>query len=423
MLNQLEQKVCNRILALENELIEVLSKLVSINTAVPPGENYDECANFLATYLEKLAAHVEMVQVPPESLPHHSLTGKPLSRPNVIAEITGSENGPVLHFNGHYDVVPAGGDWTFDPYGPEVKGGRLYGRGSADMKSGITAALVAAKALKLENVNLAGTISFSFVPDEETDGPAGTKFLTEQKRVQADYCIVGEPSGGTDFFNGHKGCVWLEVTTYGKPAHASSPWKGINAFDKMVKVVQEINTRIKPGLLHQEDIELDTSTASKTGAIALGGKVATGDSPNVVPARCSMTIDRRLAPGEDMQKVLGDFSSILESLKKDDPKFDADIKVLSQYRACVTPIESRLVNVLWDSLKSVTGKPPEISLMTAGCDMRFFHFMGIPTVIYGPGDLSMAHRVNEYVEIGQLITGAQVYALTAMRLLGAQDDK
>lgn len=422
MLNQLEQKICNRVLSLEDELIAVLSKLISINTADPPSENYDECANFLATYLEGLTAHVEIVQVAPESLPRHPSTGKPLSRPNVVAEIVGSENGPVLHFNGHYDVVPAVGDWTFDPFKPQVKEGKLYGRGSVDMKAGITATMVAAKALKMENVNLAGTISFSFVPDEENDGPAGTKFISEQKKVKADYCIVAEPSGGADFFNGHKGCVWLEVTTYGKPAHASSPWKGINAFDKMVEVVQEINTKIKPSLLHQEDIELDTSTASKTGAIALGGKVATGDSPNVVPARCSMTIDRRLVPGEDIQKALGDFFSILESLKKRNPKFSGEIKVLSQYEACVTPIESRLLNVLGESLRSVTGKPPEISLMTAGCDMRYFHSAGIPTVIYGPGDLPMAHRVNEYVEIGQLITVAQVYALTAMRLLGVRDN-
>lgn len=421
MLSQLEQKVGKRVLALKDELVEVLSRLVAIDTADPPGENYDECANFLAAYLEELPAHVEIVQAPPESLPRHPSTGKPLSRPNVVAEIVGLENGPVLHFNGHYDVVPAAGDWTFDPYRPEVKQGRLYGRGSADMKGGIAAAVVAARALKLENINLAGTISFSFVPDEENDGPAGAKFLTEQKRVPADYCIVGEPSGGTGFFNGHRGCLWLEVTTYGKPAHASSPWKGINAFDKMVEVVQEINARIKPGLLHQEDVELDAATASKTGAIALGGRVATGDSPNVVPARCTMTIDRRLVPGEDMQKVLGDFSSILESLKKRDTRFSGDIKVLSQYEACVTPAESRLVNMLGESLESVTGRTPGISLMTAGCDMRYFHSAGIPTVIYGPGDLLMAHRVDEYVEIGQLITAAQVYALTAMRLLGMRD--
>lgn len=417
MLNQVEQRVCKRVLALEDELIEVLSKLVSINTADPPGENYDECAKFLSTYLEALAARVEIVQVSPESLPRHPATGKPLSRPNVIAEMVGSEKDPVLHFNGHYDVVSAVGDWTFAPYKPEVKEGRLYGRGSADMKAGIAAMMVAAKALKLENINLAGTISFSFVPDEENDGLAGAKFLTEQKRVRADYCIVGEPSGGIDFFNGHNGCLWLEVITYGKSAHSSSPWRGINAFDDMVEVIQEINTKIKPSLLHQEDIELDTSTASKTGAITLGGKVTTGDSPNVVPPQCTMTIDRRLVPGEGAQKVLGDFSSILKSLKKRNPKFKGDIKVLSQYEACVTPVESRLANTLSASLKSITGKTPEISLMTGGCDMRYFHAAGIPVVTYGPGDLLMAHQVDEYVEVGQMITAAQVYALTAMRLL------
>ena len=420
MLNQAEKKVCERVQALKNELIEVLSKLVSFNTADPPGENYNECAEFLYTYLEEISSHVEIIQMPSESLPPHLSTGRTLSRPNVIAEIAGSEHGPALHFNGHYDVVPASGDWTFDPYNPKVKDGRLYGRGSADMKAGIAAIVVAAKALKSENISLRGTISFSFVPDEENDGPAGTKFLTEQKRVQADYCIVGEPSGGSDIYNGHKGCLWLEVNTYGKPAHGSTPWKGINAFDEMVEIVQEINTTIKPKLLHQEVIELDGSAINKIGTITLGGKVATGDLPNVVPPRCTMTIDRRLVPGEDVRKVLSDFSAILESLKKRNPQFKADFKVLSKYEACVTPAKSPLVNTLKETLESVTGKAPGISLMLGGCDMRYFHTMGIPTVIYGPGDLLMAHQVDEFVEINQLITAAQVYALMAMRLLGAQ---
>ncbi len=421
MLNQIEQRICNRVIALKGELIEVLRELVSINTADPPGDNYDACADFLSDYLKQIGARVDIVQISPEALPRHPDTGKPLSRPNVLAEIAGSGGGPVLHFNGHYDVVPAIGDWTIDPYKPEVKEGKLYGRGSADMKAGITAVMLAAEALKLENVNLAGTISFSLVPDEEYGGPAGSRFLTEQKKVLADYCIVAEPSGGTDFYNGQKGALWLEVNTYGKSAHASLPWKGINAFDKMVAVVQEINAEIKPGLLHQDDVELNKSTINKTGTISLGGQVVTGDSVNIVPPRCTMTVTRRLVPGEDVTEVLGSFYSILESLKKRDPKFSGDIEALIKYNAYVTPIESHLVNVLGESLKSVTDETPEISLMPTGCDMRCFHEAGIPTVIYGPGDLAMAHQADEYVEIDNVVIATQVFALTAMRLLGVRD--
>jgi len=418
MLTKTEKKVSQRVLALKDELIDVLSQLVSINTADPPGDNYDNCARFLSTYLEELSTCVEIIQAPPESLPKHPSTGKLLSRPIVLAQINGSGNGPILHFNGHYDVVPATDGWDSDAYRPTIKAGRLYGRGSSDMKSGIAAMLVTAKALRIEGIDLGGEISFSFVPDEERDGPTGAQFLLEQKGKMADYCIIGESTNGTDFYNGHKGCLWLEVTTHGKAAHGSSPWRGINAFDEMIEFVSEVNSKIKPKLIYQSDIELDSLTASEKGAITLGGQISSGEVPNVVPSQCKMTIDRRLAPGESAEQALADFNSIIQSLKVNDSKFSGDIRVLSQYEVCMTPAESPLVSTLKQSINSATGRIPKVSLMTAGCDLRYFHTAGIPTVIYGPGNSSIVHQANEFVEIDRLITAAQVYALMAIRLLG-----
>ncbi len=416
LLSNIEQRVCQRILTLEDELVKVLGDLVAINTADPPADNYSACADFLGDYLASIGARVKIVQVPPEQLPHSSETGEPLSRPNVLGEIAGSGGRPVLHFNGHYDVVPAAGDWTVNPYKPEVKDGRLYGRGSADMKAGIVAAIAAAKVLKMEEVTLEGTISFSFAPDEEYGDPAGTRYLVDRKMVPADYCIIAEPSGGMDLFNGFKGSLWMEITTYGKPAHGSLPWKGINTFDKMVKVVNEINRKIRPNLPYQEDVELDKHTASRTGTMTLGGKVNTGDSTNIVPPQCTMTIDRRLVPGEDARQVITEFRSILESLKERDPQFSADLKVLIGYNAGCTPVESPLVQVMKQSITDTTGQAPDISL-TSGGDVRYFHGAGIPTVLYGPGDLAMAHKADEYVEIAKLVVTTQVFTLAAMRLL------
>lgn len=121
-------------------------------TPDPPGENYDQFARVLFSYTETLEARVRVVQVPSKSLPRDPSAGKPLSRPNVLAEIVGFKNYPILHFNGHYDVVPTTGIWTSDLYKPEVREGRVYGRGAHDMKLGIAAILVAAKAIKLENI-------------------------------------------------------------------------------------------------------------------------------------------------------------------------------------------------------------------------------------------------------------------------------
>jgi succinyl-diaminopimelate desuccinylase len=411
MLNPFDQRVCKRISSLEGEVVSLAKELISVPTADPPGENYDECAKVIADYLKTVGAQVEILQVPLESLSLNPQTGEPMSRPNVVAEIKGAKKGPVLHYNGHYDVVPASEDWTLDPYKPMVKEGKLYGRGSVDMKGAIAAMLLAAKVLICEGAPLGGTLSFSFVPEEENDGAAGTKFLLEEKGLKADYCIVGEPSGRMSLFNGHRGCLWLEIRTLGKAAHGSAPWVGINAFEKMVHVVNAIEREIKPKLTIRE------GSRDKPGSITLGGKVVTGDVPNTVPQSCTMTIDRRLIPGEELEKVLSDFSTVLKQLEKEDPDLRAEMKVLSGYDPCATPLASDLVTTVNDVLRTVSGESPQVSLMMAGCDMRYFHQRGIATLIYGPGELSMAHQSDEHVEIDALMTAAKVYALSAMRLL------
>jgi len=281
-----------------------------------------------------------------------------------------------------------------------------------DMKGPIAAMLVATKALISEGVSLGGTLSFSFVPDEENDGTAGTKFLLEQKGLDADYCIVGEPSGKMTLFNGHRGCLWLEIETSGRAAHGSAPWTGINAFEKMVQVVNQIERKIKPKL------HAGKGSRDKPGTITVGGKVITGEVPNTVPQTCTMTIDRRLAPGESIEAVKSGFSEILTALAKEDAEFKAEMRVLSGYDPCITPLTSELVRTVSNALGSISGESPQVSLMMAGCDMRYFHQKGIPTVVFGPGELSMAHQSDENVAIEELMMGAKVYALSAIRLLG-----
>jgi succinyl-diaminopimelate desuccinylase len=147
MFQSVEQGVCKRILNLKDELVSLLWELIAAPTPDPPGDNYDDFARIPYGYMEALGAKVSIVQAPPELLPRDAATGKTVNRPNILAEIEGSKKAPILHLNGHYDVVPAMGDWTSDPYKPEIRKGRIYGRGAHDMKSVIAAMMVAAKAL------------------------------------------------------------------------------------------------------------------------------------------------------------------------------------------------------------------------------------------------------------------------------------
>jgi len=405
IMDEVEERVCGRITALQEDLVGLAKELISVPTEDPPGENYDQCVRVIADYLKALDAKVEILQgIPP-------LDRKSVSRPNVLAEIKGKQDSPHLHCNGHYDVVPASKDWSVDPYKPVVRDSKLYGRGSVDMKGAIAAMLVAAKAVCAEKIPLDGTWSFSFVPDEEMDGEAGTKFLVEQKKVKADYCIVGEPSGGKSLYNGHLGCLWLEVKTIGKAAHASAPWAGVNAFEKMVHFVNAIERQIKPQLEQKRKI------GGPCGSIALGGKVETGDVPNSIPASCTMTIDRRLGPGEEVKRVFAGFSEILKKLEEEDPDFRAEAKILSSYEPCLTSVESALVKTVADAVRSTSRESPKVTLMMAGCDMRDFHQAGIDTIVYGPGELSLAHQTDEHVAIADLVLAAKVYALSAIKLL------
>jgi succinyl-diaminopimelate desuccinylase len=350
MLESMQEKVCNAISALQGDLISLAKDLISVPTADPPGENYDQCAEVIADYMRAIGARVEIRQAPVVSLPLSPRTGKPLSRPNVVAWIEGLCDGPTLHFNGHYDVVPAVGEWTSDPFKPEIRDGRLYGRGSVDMKGAIAAMMIAAKALTYERVPLSGALSFSFVPDEENDGINGTKFLLEQTNMKADYCIVGEPSGATSLLLGHRGCLWLEIKTIGKATHASTPWAGVNAFENMIRIVNAIN----------EEMNLGKNPDDKSGTITVGGKVVTGNVPNIVPASCTMSVDRRLAPGEVLEEVLSGFYSVVETMKKEDAGFQAEIRVLSGYDPCVTSQDSVLVEAITNTM-TVSARRPTVT--------------------------------------------------------------
>lgn len=420
MINSVERRICERARTLEDELVELLSDLININTADPPGENYDQCIQVLKSQLGDIGASTEIIRSPLEVQEQSDLGGKYKSRPNLVARISGLSMRPVLHFNGHYDVVPASGNWTVDPHHPKVQDGRIYGRGASDMKAGIVAMIMSAKVLSLENIKLGGTLSFSFVPDEENDGPGGTRFLIEQGVIPADFCIVGEPTSGLDLCYGHKGSLWLEIITYGKSAHGSRPWQGINAFNLMVEVAKEIDIKIKPALLYQEGEEVSNQIAGMNGTISLGGIVRSGDSLNVIPARCTMTVDRRLAPNENPYQVLDGFRSILRNLERKLPDFKGDMRILSQYPACITPVDTSPMGMLRNALVDIVGIEPKLYIMLGGCDMRFFHSAGIPTAIYGPGIRDMSHQSDEYAEIEKLITATQVYAITAMRLLGVK---
>ncbi|MBS7643609.1 M20 family metallopeptidase [Candidatus Bathyarchaeota archaeon] len=411
------EDVLKQVEDLREEIVNFTKELVKIPTVNPPGNKYDECAALIAKKLQTIGFNVQLIEVPSDKLKELAPHSEGLPRVSVLGSLKGAAWKPSLHFNGHFDVVPPGTGWTRDPFLPTFDEGKLYGRGTSDMKGGIAAMVMAAQALVEAGVKLRGELSISAVPDEETGGFAGTGYLVKNQLIKADYAIVTEPSSISTIWNAHKGALWLEITTLGKAAHGSLPFMGINAFEKLIKVAQALEG-LKPKLTMRTSSHHVEPKEAMHPTIMIGGVVLGGVKVNVVPSRCSMTIDRRLIPEEKMSDAKKEIEDVLKSLNLEDPELKIEVKSLLEADAAVTPQGEKICETLAKNIKQVTDITPRFNLCTAFLDMRFLvNQAGIPTISYGPGLLKTAHTADEYVLVDDLVNATKVLALTAMDLL------
>lgn len=396
---------------MRNEIVEFTKDLVRIPTINPPGEKYAEFADFFIKKLKEIGMDVLKVEVPEEKLKE---LGLELPRVNVIGTLKGSLENPVLHWNGHFDVVPPGTGWTKDPFNPILEDGKIYGRGTSDMKGGIAAMVMAAKALKAEGVPLKGSLVISASPDEEIGGAAGVGYIVKEGYAKGDMCIVSEPSEVDKICVAHKGALWLQIDTIGKSCHGSTPHLGINAIEKMAKIIIELDEKLKPRL-RDRVTKVPMSEVAKMATLTVG-TIQGGIKTNIVPDRCTITIDRRLIPEEKISEAREEIESFIEKIRKDDPDLKFQIKEIIYADAAYTSEEAEVTGRLSKAIEEVIGRKPTITGMTAFTDMRLLNTI-MPTIIYGPGSLAKAHAADEYIEVESLITATKVFALMALDLL------
>ena len=354
-----------------------------------PGGTEDDAASVSSEILAGLGAEPETVR-------------SDAGRPSVVAAI-GAETGRSLAWNGHLDVVPAGSPdtWQHDPWAGEIDGGgRLVGRGAADMKGPIAAALAAAMALRRAGTPLDGTLVFHLAADEELAGVHGTKVLWERGLLTQDAAIVGEPSE-LRIGLAERGGAWFTATAYGKAAHGSQPHRGVNAITSMARFLVRL-----PEVLPDRSHPL---VGSPTVNAAL---ISGGVAPNVVPDRCQVDIDRRIVPGEtDPDEVARPFRTLVDSLRSQHPDLDIEIALREWTDAAEAPPDTEIARIAIDAVEASTGVRPEPAGFTGITDARFYiNEAGIPTVICGPGSLTVAHTANESVPVDELIVGARAYA-------------
>ena len=407
--------------SLEEELIEFAREIVSINTENPPGKNYQECAEAIGRMMEKIGCRVEYVHVPEELLAELAPHGKHLPRVNVIGKFEGKNQRPAIHFSGHYDVVPAGTDWTVEPYGGIVKDGKLYGRGSSDQKSGIVSQIIAIYALKKAGIELNGTILSSATPDEETGGNAGLGYLVQQGYVteeNTDYCVITECLDVDKVCLGHRGTLWFEIETKGRQSHGSMPSEGINAIENMVKLINAIKAEIEPTLIDGSQHPIMPPQCRKSTLTIT--TIQAGTKVNTVPNSCKATFDWRLIPEQSVARAKEKILNLCEELKQKEQDFDYEYTTIMEVDPTLVPDDTQVVKAFLESGEAYLKKTMEFSISPGSDDQKYVVKQGNiqQCIVYGPGPLNMAHKSDEYVSIEDMKNAAKIMALSAVRLLG-----
>ena len=407
-------------------LVDLTRELVAFPTVNPPGDAYKACARHLGNRLSR--AGFEVAYVRAESVIGDS---ERYPRINVIARHEGRAPGRCVHFNGHIDVVEAGHGWSVDPFAGVVREGRLYGRGSCDMKGGLAAAVIALESILAAGIRFDGALEISGTVDEESGGYAGVAHLAERgwfSKPRVDHVIIPEPLAVDRICIGHRGVWWAEVETLGRVAHGSMPFLGQCAIRHMGAFLNRIERHLLPRLATRQTAMPVVPAQARHSTLSVngihGGQAEDhGGLPSpVVADSCRMMIDRRFLIEEDLEEVKAELIAILDQLQHDRPGFEYRIRDVMQVLPTLTARDAPVVQAVAAAIRTVMSKRPELVCSPGTYDQKHIFRIGQleDCIAYGPGILELAHQPDEYVAIDDLVTSAKVMAAATLRLLGAE---
>ena len=366
-----------------SSLLELTAKLVSIDSTNPSlsstGAGEEKIAAFVADWCRDQTPDVRIID-----------TG---GRPNVVAIARGTGGGRSIILNGHLDTV--GVDGVVDPFQPRVEDGRMYGRGTIDMKASIAAMM--ATLARARRMPLRGDVVMMAVADEEAFS-VGTSAVLDSG-VTADAAIVTEPTNG-DVVVAHKGFSWADVIAQGRAAHGSLPKEGLDAITKMGAFLQG---------LENLQAELEKQPGDRilgTGSVH-ASKISGGREMSSYPATCHLGVERRTIPGETAQGFIAELEGIAERCRQADPSFQAEINLTFDRQAFSINADHEIVELVKTVATRTTGREPLICGKAGWMDAALLSERSIPTVIYGPagGDF---HGDNEWVDVASIDVCADV---------------
>jgi len=374
-------------------LLRKLIEIESVNPHMEGGTGEEEISRFIADHLRSIGMEVYTQDVGDD-------------RFNVIGILRGEADGRNLMMNGHTDTVGVKG-MTIDPFKPFIENENIHGRGACDMKGPLAGMITAAKALVDSGVKLRGDLLISAVVDEEYKSIGTEKLLREYR---SDAVIIGEP---TDFqiSIAHKGFVWLEIETRGKAAHGSIPEKGVDAIAKMAKIISRMRSLEKMYTRKKHDL---------VGVPKIHTSMIEGGSEwSVVPDFCRLKLERRTIPGETSSLVIEEFNKILNEVSTEDPLLSAKVKKIFERQPMEISPDEAIVKNLRLAVQKIRRTEPRIVGEPYWTDASLFvNQASIPTCLFGPGDIGLAHSADEFIKISDVVDSAKIYALTAQSFCG-----
>jgi succinyl-diaminopimelate desuccinylase len=378
----------------DRETIAFLQRLLRLESYNPPGREL-AVARAVVEQAQAWGLRAELIPLGDD-------------RANLLVSLPEEAEGPTALLLAHLDTVPPGDlAWKHQPLSGDLVDGVLHGRGAVDMKSGLAALLAAMRDLVEVGRSLRGRVRLVGVAGEEVDCAGAKHWLANGGMAGVEWLVVGEPTN-LDLVVAHRGALWLELSAEGKTAHGSMPHLGINAIDHLIDLIRGLRGL---DLSHQPHPLLTPPTLNV-------GTIHGGVKTNVVPDRCTATVDLRTLPGQRHEQLIDAVLTLARELDEQTPGLKLEVRVANDMAAVETPVNAPIVQIFQQAAVGVLGRQVAVRGASYYTDASVLQPpTGVPTVVFGPGDDRLAHQPNERVDVKQVVTAIRCYTAFVRDLL------
>ena len=412
MINDTEKRLISFIN--KDELVRLTQDLIRIDSVIRPTTGNTEAGvvRFIADWIRRELGVEPLIE---EVVP---------KRENIIVTFDSGQPGPCLMFEGHTDVVSEGNPdlWQHGPFEGEIDDGKIYGRGSCDMKAGLAVNLLTVKAMLKSGVEYKGKMRLGIVCDEEDLMLGIQDYIKKGHADDVDACLVPEPEENQLCLS-MKGALRAIVKVKGKMAHGAMPLTGINTSIRMARIILAFEAFEKAEMEHCGKDEF-LGWPSVTFTVVQSPPPGEPTQLNVMPAESIAYVDIRTIPGQNHEQIKRQLQEILNRLAADDPDFNAQIEFIADKPVVSMEKDEPIVMIAAEAYTDITGREPVYNGVPGATDGTFLRYLkGIPCLVNGPGPRHVPHQTDEYVEIEEMFESLQIYLLSTLRFLNGPADE